>query len=127
MTADQDTDPRLRWLKPLVIGLSVVFVGLMVTLVVAMIAGVPQRRAADSKLPGGATGGAAGGAGPVLPMAAQAEQVLNLPRNSRVADIFASGERIILRVRLADGTERLFALHGQTLAPIGQLTIQVER
>lgn len=123
MTADQDTDPRLRWLKPLVIGLSVVFVGLMVTLVVAMIAGVPQRRAADSKLPGGATGGA----GPAIPTAAQAEQVLNLPRNSRVADIFASGERIILRVRLADGTERLFALHGQTLAPIGQLTIQVER
>ncbi len=124
MTADQDTDPRLRWLKPLVIGLSVVFVGLMVTLVVAMIAGVPQRRAADSKAPGGA--------GPVLPTAAQlntaqAEQVLSLPRNSRVADIFASGERIILRVRLADGTERLFALHGQTLAPIGQLTIQVER
>ena len=127
MTADQDTDPRLRWLKPLVIGLSVVFVGLMVTLVVAMIAGVPQRRAADSKAPAGATAGAAGGAGPGMLRAAQAEQVLNLPRNSRVADIFASGERIILRVRLSDGTERLFALHGQTLAPIGQLTIQVER
>jgi len=116
--ADQDTDPRLRWLKPLVIGLSVVFVALIMALIVGLITGVPQRRAAEAT------------AAKPLPAnlsPAFAEQVLNLPRNSRVADVFASGERIIVRVRLADGTERLFALHGQTLQPIGQLTIQVEK
>ncbi|MEL3889586.1 hypothetical protein V6B08_04900 [Ferrovibrio sp. MS7] len=120
--ADQDTDPRLRWLKPLVIGLSVVFVALIMALIVGLITGVPQRRAEAAK-----AASASALPSTALPSAVMAEQVLNLPRNSRVADVFASGERIIVRVRLADGTERLFALHGQTLAPIGQLTIQVEK
>ncbi|MBP7062524.1 hypothetical protein [Ferrovibrio sp.] len=116
---EQETDPRLRWLKPLVIGLSVLFVAMLLAVIVAMVTGVPQRRAAE-------TTAAKLVPAPAAP-AMLAEQVLNLPRNSRVADVFASGERIILRVRLADGTERLFALHGQTLNPIGQLTIQIER
>lgn len=117
---EQETDPRLRWLKPLVIGLSVLFVAMLLAVIVAMVTGVPQRRAAETA--------AAKSTMPASPVPAiLAEQVLNLPRNSRVADVFASGERIILRVRLADGTERLFALHGQTLSPIGQLTIQIER
>ncbi|WP_428248869.1 OadG family protein [Ferrovibrio sp.] len=117
--ADQDTDPRLRWLKPLVIGLSVVFVALIMALIVGLITGVPQRRAEAAKQTAKPV--------PANLSPAFAEQVLNLPRNSRVADVFASGERIIVRVRLADGTERLFALHSQTLQPIGQLTIQVEK
>jgi hypothetical protein len=113
MAAEQETDPRLRWLKPLVIGLSLLFVAMLLAVIVAMVTGVPQR-SADAAKPG-------------LPSAKLMEQSLNLPRNSRVADVFASGERIIIRVRLADGTERLYALHGQTLSPIGMLTVQVER
>jgi len=115
MAAEQETDPRLRWLKPLVIGLSLLFVALLLAVIVAMVTGVPQRSADAAK------------SGAKLPSANLMEQSLNLPRNSRVADVFASGERIIIRVRLADGTERLYALHGQTLSPIGMLTMQVER
>ena len=53
--------------------------------------------------------------------------VFSLPKNSRVADVLATGNRIVLRVRLADGTERLYALDGETLKPLGSITVQVEK
>ena len=54
-------------------------------------------------------------------------QVMTLPKNSRVTDVLSSGSRIIVRVRLADGTERLYALDGDSLKPLGSMTLQVER
>jgi hypothetical protein len=97
-------DPRIRWLKAVVIGLGVIFVGL---------AGGYKRSA------------------PAAAPSSTAEAVqdfgITLPRNSRVAEVLATNNRIVLRVRLADGTERLYALDGESLRLLGSVTIQVER
>ncbi|MFC3675157.1 hypothetical protein [Ferrovibrio xuzhouensis] len=112
--AAEAADPKIRWLKPVVIGLGIIFLGLAVLLVVLILTGGPKR------------------SGPVTgPLAARAvaveNQVMALPKNSRVTDVLSSGSRIIVRVRLADGTERLYALDGDSLKPLGSMTLQVER
>lgn len=112
--AAEAADPKIRWLKPVVIGLGIIFLALAVLLVVLILTGGPKRQ------------------GPVTgPLAARAvaveNQVMTLPKNSRVTDVLSSGSRIIVRVRLADGTERLYALDGDSLKPLGSMTLQVER
>lgn len=102
-------DPKIRWLKAVVIGLGVVFVGLAVLLIVLIMTGGYKRSTA------------------IAPPNAVQDFGITLPRNSRVAEVFATGNRIVLRVRLADGTERLYALDGESLRPLGSVTIQVER
>jgi hypothetical protein len=113
-TAETAADPKIRWLKLVVIGLGVVFLGLAVLLVVLILTGGPKRQ-------GPVTGPLAAGE------AAVADRVLTLPKNSRVTDVLASGNRIVVRVRLADGTERLYALDGESLRPLGSMTLQAER
>lgn len=113
-TADEAV--KIRWLKAVVIGLGVIFVGLAVLLIVVIMTG------AHEKPSPGAVAGA-----PAPRSVAVEDLSLTLPRNSRIADVFASGSRIVLRVRLADGTERLYALDGESLRPLGSLTVQVER
>ncbi len=104
---------RIRWLKATVIGLGIVFVGLAVLLLVLIMTGGPKRTSSASS---------------AAPRAVAVEDLeFTLPRNSRVAEVFATGNRIILRVRLADGTERLYALDGETLKPLGSLTVKVEK
>ncbi|WP_298726493.1 hypothetical protein [uncultured Ferrovibrio sp.] len=106
-------DPRIRWLKAVVIGLGVIFVGLAVLLIVLIMTGGYKRSA------------------PAAAPSSTAEAVqdfgITLPRNSRVAEVLATNSRIVLRVRLADGTERLYALDGESLRLLGSVTIQVER
>lgn len=110
-TADETT--RIRWLKAVVIGLGVIFLGLAVLLLVLIMTGGPKRTPAASVAP---------------PRAVSVEDlIVTLPKNSRVADVLATGNRIVLRVRLADGTERLYALDGETLKPLGSLTVQTEK
>lgn len=102
-------DPKIRWLKAVVIGLGVIFIGLAVLLVVLIMTGGYKRNPAAA------------------PPSAVQDFGITLPRNSRVAEVFATGNRIVLRVRLADGTERFYALDGESLRPLGSITIQVER
>lgn len=108
MAVEQETDPRLRWLKPLVIGLSVVFVGLLLVLIVGMITGVPGRT--QSTTPPTAS--------------SKLEQTLSLPRGARVLESFGVADRVVLRIRLPDGSERLLSLDARSLTPLAGLTIQ---
>lgn len=115
-TTEKDETARIRWLKAIVIGLGVVFLGLATLLIVLIMTGGPKRTASTAPAVAGA------------PRSVMVEDLeLTLPRNSRVAEVFASGSRIILRVRLADGTERLYALDGETLKPLGSLTVKTEK
>jgi hypothetical protein len=111
---EKDETARIRWLKATVIGLGIVFLGLATLLIVLIMTGGPKR-----------TGSAAGTAAPRSVAVEDLE--FAIPRNSRVAEVFATGNRIVLRVRLADGTERLYALDGETLKPLGSLTVKVEK
>lgn len=105
---------RLKWLKATVIGLGIIFLGLATLLIVLIMTGGPKRTAST------ATSAAPRNV-------AVEDMVFSLPKNSRVADVLSTGNRIVLRVRLADGTERLYALDGETLKPLGSITVQVER
>lgn len=110
-TAEEAT--RIRWLKAVVIGLGIIFVGLAVLLLVLIMTGGPKRTASVA---------------PSAPRPVSVEDlIVTLPKNSRVADVLATGNRIVLRVRLMDGTERLYALDGETLKPLGSVTVQVEK
>jgi hypothetical protein len=114
-TTEKDETARIRWLKATVIGLGIVFLGLATLLIVLIMTGGPKR-----------TGSAASST--AAPRSVTVEDLeFAIPRNSRVAEVFATGNRIILRVRLADGTERLYALDGETLKPLGSLTVKVEK
>ncbi|WP_374631641.1 hypothetical protein [Ferrovibrio sp.] len=115
MATEQETDPRLRWLKPLVIGLSALFVILLLALIVGMITGAPARKQAAG-IPATSQG-----AGPVSP------EALSLPRGARLLEGFGAADRVILRIQLADGSERLLSLDARSLAPLSSLTIQAER
>lgn len=110
-TAEESTT-RIRWLKATVIGLGIIFLGLATLLIVLIMTGGPKRSASTA----------------ATPRAAAVEDLeFTIPRNSRVMEVFATGNRIILRVRLADGTERLYALDGETLKPLGSMTVKVEK
>lgn len=111
---EQHEAARIRWLKAIVIGLGVVFLGLATLLIVLIMTGGPKRTAPTATAPAARN-------------VTVEDLELTLPRNSRIAEVFASGSRIVLRVRLADGTERLYALDGETLRPLGSLTVKTER
>jgi Na+-transporting methylmalonyl-CoA/oxaloacetate decarboxylase gamma subunit len=99
-------------LKATVIGLGIVFLGLATLLIVLIMTGGPKRTASSTAAP--------------RPVAVE-DLEFTIPRNSRVAEVFATGNHIVLRVRLADGTERLYALDGETLKPLGSITVKVEK
>ncbi len=104
---------KIRWLKATVIGLGVIFLGLATLLIVLIMTGGPKRTPSTA-------------AQTVRNVTVEDLEFI-IPRNSRVAEVFATGNRIILRVRLADGTERLYAIDGETLKPLGSLTVKVEK
>ena len=108
-------EPSIKWLTRLVIGLGIVLIGGVILLFVLLATGahLKDKPATTSS---------------AVPRAVAVEDLmLNLPKNSRVSDVLSSGNRIVVRVRLADGTERLYALDGTTLKPLNSLTIQVEK
>lgn len=107
---ETETDPRLRWLKPLVIGLSAVFVILMLALIVGFITGAPGRRTE------------------AVPAARPGQmQSLSLPGGARIVEILPAGDAVILRLRLADGSEQLHSLNARSLSPQGSLLLQTDR
>lgn len=113
MSDDVQETRKIRWLKATVIGLGVIFLGLATLLIVLIMTGGPKRTASTT---------------PAAVRNVTVEDLeFTIPRNSRVAEVFATGSRIILRVRLADGTERLYAIDGETLKPLGSLTVKTER
>ena len=115
MSEDVEQTRKIRWLKATVIGLGVIFLGLATLLIVLIMTGGPKRTASTP-------------AATAVPRNVTVEDLeFTIPRNSRVAEVFATGNRIILRVRLADGTERLYALDGETLKPLGSLTVKTEK
>ncbi|QDO96564.1 hypothetical protein FNB15_04425 [Ferrovibrio terrae] len=119
MSEDVQETRKIRWLKATVIGLGVIFLGLATLLIVLIMTGGPKRTpSATATAPGSSIG--------VRNVTVEDLEFM-IPRNSRVAEVFATGNRIILRVRLADGTERLYALDGETLKPLGSLTVKTER
>lgn len=108
-------EPSIKWLTRLVIGLGIVLIGGVILLFVLLATGAHLK---DRPAAGPAS----------APRAVAVEDLaLTLPKNSRVSDVLSSGNRIVVRVRLADGTERLYALDGTTLKPLNSLTIQVEK
>lgn len=113
MSEEAQQSLKIRWLKATVIGLGVIFLGLATLLIVLIMTGGPKRTASSGTS--------------ALRNVTVEDLELTLPRNSRVTEVFASGSRIVLRVRLADGTERLYALDGETLKPLGSLTVKVEK
>lgn len=115
MSEDAEQTQKIRWLKATVIGLGVIFLGLATLLIVLIMTGGPKR-----------TPSATATANAVRNVTVE-DLEFTIPRNSRVAEVFATGSRIILRVRLADGTERLYAVDGETLKPLGSLTVKVEK
>lgn len=118
MSEDVEQTRKIRWLKATVIGLGVIFLGLATLLIVLIMTGGPRRTT---------NMGTASTAPQTVRNVTVEDLELTLPRNSRIAEVFASGSRIVLRVRLADGTERLYALDGETLKPLGSLTVKVEK
>jgi hypothetical protein len=117
MSEDAEQTQKIRWLKATVIGLGVIFLGLATLLIVLIMTGGPKRTP-SATAPGTSIG---------VRNVTVEDLEFTIPRNSRVAEVFATGNRIILRVRLADGTERLYALDGETLKPLGSLTVKVEK
>ncbi len=108
-------EPSIKWLTRLVIGLGIVLIGGVILLFVLLATGAHLK-----DRPAAMTGSA--------PREVAVEDLaLTLPKNSRITDVLSSGSRIILRVRLADGTERLYALDGMTLKPLNSLTVRVEK
>jgi len=109
-------EPSIKWLTRLVIGLGMVLIGGVILLFVLLATGAHLKNRPEA-----------------APAAAEPRSIavedfaLTLPSNSRVTDVFATGSRAVVRVRLADGTERLYALDATTLKPLNSLTIQVER
>ncbi|MBS4048583.1 MAG: hypothetical protein KG075_19720 [Alphaproteobacteria bacterium] len=118
MSEDVQETRKIRWLKATVIGLGVIFLGLATLLIVLIMTGGPKRTASTAPAPGSSIG---------VRNVTVEDLEFTIPRNSRVAEVFATGSRIILRVRLADGTERLYAIDGETLKPLGSLTVKTER
>lgn len=114
--ASAQQEPSIKWLTRLVIGLGVVLIGGVILLFVLLATGAHLKNKPEAAQ------------NTAAPRNVAVEDVaLTLPRNSRVSEVFATGNRIVVRVRLADGTERLYALDATTLKPLNSLTIQVEK
>lgn len=114
--ASAQQEPSIKWLTRLVIGLGVVLIGGVILLFVLLATGAHLKNQPEAAAPA------------AVPRKVAVEDfALTLPRNSRVSEVFATGNRIVVRARLADGTERLYALDATTLKPVNSLTIQVEK
>lgn len=103
--------PNIRVLKAVVIGLGL----LIVVGVVALIVGLFWR-ASKMGEPAGAK---------VAPPTALNGPVA-LPRGAAVTDMAATGDRVVLRLRLADGTIRLIFVDPRAAAVAGQLDLKAE-
>ncbi len=104
--AADERGPNIRLLKGIVIGLGV----LIVLLLVGMIATVALR----SNRPGIAAGSPAG------PFNSRS---VALPEGANVVEMVATGDRVVLRVKLADGGERFLFVDPRTGIAQGSLDL----
>jgi len=103
--------PNIRVLKAVVIGLGM----LIVIGVVALVVGLFWRA---SKMGEPA-------AGTVAPPTALSGPV-TLPRGAEIAEMTAAGDRVVLRLRLADGSGRLLFIDPRASAVTGQLDLKAD-
>lgn len=105
--------PNIRVLKAVVIGLGM----LIVIGVVALIVGLFWRASRMGE-----------GAGPAAPVAVPSalSAPVALPRGTEIAEMAAAGDRIVLRLRLADGTTRLLFVDPRAASIVGQLDLKAE-
>lgn len=96
----------MRGLKALVIGMGVLIVLGMVAMIVA---GVRQAGELSA---------------PKAPPAAAAPHTLDIPAGAEIAETRIGDGRIVLRLRLADGTGRLVILDAATGAPTGRVDLR---
>jgi hypothetical protein len=111
MTTSSESPPNIRVLKAIVIGLGVLMVlGLAVLLVgfarQAMKLGKPDLTAASTET--------ASGFG---------ERNLALPRGARLVEVSQTDRRLVLRIRLATGVERLILIDAANGEKLGSLDI----
>lgn len=133
MAAEPETQPNLRWLKIIVIVLGVLILVCGALLVVgiykrmagggaAPAAGGSAVSGSDMPIPprpaASAGGAASGGAAAVF-----GDRQLVLPRGGRLVEVLTAGDRLILRIRLATGTERLVVYDAETGERSGSLEI----
>jgi hypothetical protein len=129
MAAEPETQPNLRWLKIIVIVLGVLILvcaGLLVVGIYKRMSGAgsaPAAAAAGPDMPipprpAAAPGAASGGGSAVF-----GDRQLVLPRGGRLVEVLTAGDRLILRVRLATGTERLVVYDAETGERSGSLEI----
>lgn len=103
--------PNIRVLKAVVIGLGM----LIVIGVVALIVGLFWRA---SKM------GEPAGAVPAPPTALSGP--VALPRGAEITDMTTAGDRVVLRLRLADGATRLIFVDPRGAAVTGQLDLKAD-
>ncbi len=106
--------PNIRVLKAVVIGLGL----LIVIGVVALIVGLFWRASKMGE----------GGGKPAATVAAPSalSGPVSLPRGAEVAEMATAGDRVVLRLRLADGTTRLLFVDPRAMAVVGQLDLRAD-
>ncbi len=109
--------PNIRVLKAVVIGLGL----LIVVGVVALIVGLFWRASKMGEPAGAKVAPPTALTAPALPTGPVA-----LPRGAVLTDMAATGDRVVLRLRLADGTTRLIFVDPRAAAVAGQLDLKAE-
>ncbi len=103
--------PNIRVLKAVVIGLGL----LIVVGVVALIVGLFWRASRMGEPAGAKVAPPTALSGPVA-----------LPRGAEITDMTAAADRVVLRLRLADGTTRLVFVDPRGAAVTGQLDLKAD-
>jgi len=104
----------MRALKVLVVALGVLLVAGFAVVVVTIMNRIGQR----------ATPPAASAAAHLMPFGSSG---VTLPANSLVMEVQGAGDRILLRLDLADGTEMLLVLDAATGAELGRIKLEHEK
>ncbi len=102
----------MRWLKALVIGMAILIV--VGTVVIAVM--LARRSGSDGEAASGATGGSA----------AVAARRIALPAGARVIETVLDGDRVALRIALANGAERVVIIDIRTGRRLGTLDLAPE-
>jgi hypothetical protein len=106
----------MRALKVLVIVMGV----LLVAGVIALGFAVQYRLNHPRQAPSGSSGAAAA----IGPAGAPSATTLDLPQGARVVGAEASGDRLVVRVELAGGSEELIIVNLVTGAPVATVTLR---
>jgi hypothetical protein len=107
----------MRWLKALVIGMGILIV--VGTVVMAVM--LARRSGPDGEAAGAAPAAANGGSAAVV-----ARRRIVLPAGARVVETVLDGDRVALRIALANGAERVVIIDIRTGRRLGTLDLAPE-